>query len=314
MPDLRTGCPAFIAVLSAIAIDVCAQTFPQTWVSGLGNDANPCSFAQPCQSLNAALARTTPKGEITILDPGPYSGGFLINKSVTINAAGAIGTIVSSSGQPGLSINVTSSDAVIFRGLSFDGAGNAQNGVVFFGGGALHLENCTLFGFTGDALLFQPSTAACFYVQNSSFRSNSGGGVYIRPSANGSATASFNRTRFDQNSTRGLRADDGSVVIVRDSAAANNLAQGFVAYSSGFRPTIMTLDNVSSSFNVVNGVGALGSLATVRITNVTLNDNGYYGVSISGGAVVYSYGTNRIAGNGQGSLISGTALTPAALQ
>ena len=44
----------------------------RTWVSGVGDDANPCSRTAPCKTFAGAISKTTPGGEINALDPGGF--------------------------------------------------------------------------------------------------------------------------------------------------------------------------------------------------------------------------------------------------
>ena len=61
----------------------------RTWVSGLGDDANPCSRSAPCKTFAGAIARTAPGGEIDALDAGPY-GLVVINQAITIDGGGGL--------------------------------------------------------------------------------------------------------------------------------------------------------------------------------------------------------------------------------
>src|SRR4029453_9246958 len=60
-----------------------AQAF-RTWVSGVGDDANPCSRTAPCKTFAGAISKTALNGEINCLDPGGF-GAVTITKSITID-------------------------------------------------------------------------------------------------------------------------------------------------------------------------------------------------------------------------------------
>src|SRR5262245_18054817 len=86
-----------ISVFSAIAILIFGAVVAnaqasRTWVSGVGDDANPCSRTAPCKTFAGAISKTAAGGEIDILDPGGY-GTVTITKSITINGAGSYGSI-----------------------------------------------------------------------------------------------------------------------------------------------------------------------------------------------------------------------------
>ena len=53
---------SFVAALPAMA-------GPRTFVSGLGNDANPGTREQPKRTFASALTVTDPAGEVVVLDP-----------------------------------------------------------------------------------------------------------------------------------------------------------------------------------------------------------------------------------------------------
>src|SRR6266516_225370 len=73
------------------AVPVQAQS--QSWVSGLGDDNNPCTRTAPCLTFGSAIVKTAPGGVINCLDPGGF-GEVLISKSITIDCTGTHGGIV----------------------------------------------------------------------------------------------------------------------------------------------------------------------------------------------------------------------------
>src|SRR5262245_14946929 len=63
----------------------------RTWVSGVGDDVNPCSRTAPCKTFAGAISKTAAGGEISCLDPGGY-GAVTITKSMTIDCIGTNGS------------------------------------------------------------------------------------------------------------------------------------------------------------------------------------------------------------------------------
>jgi hypothetical protein len=59
----------------------------RTWVSGVGDDANPCSRTAPCKTFAGAISKTAPGGEIDALDPGGF-GALTITNAITIDGGG----------------------------------------------------------------------------------------------------------------------------------------------------------------------------------------------------------------------------------
>ena len=44
----------------------------RTWVSGVGDDVNPCSRTAPCKTFAGAISKTFINGEIDCLDEGGF--------------------------------------------------------------------------------------------------------------------------------------------------------------------------------------------------------------------------------------------------
>src|SRR6266446_2423800 len=88
----------------------------RTWVSGVGDDVNPCSRTAPCKTWAGAISKTANCGEIDALDPGGF-GAVTITKSITLDGTGTLASILGSSTN-GININVASTDIVTIRGLT----------------------------------------------------------------------------------------------------------------------------------------------------------------------------------------------------
>jgi hypothetical protein len=122
-------------VLGVVLADTTAHAqATRTWVSGVGDDVNPCSRTAPCKTFAGAISKTAAKGEINVLDPGGF-GAVTITKSITIKSEMEAGVLVS--GTNGIVINVLPTDAVLLEGLDIDGVGTGLNGVHITGGGLL---------------------------------------------------------------------------------------------------------------------------------------------------------------------------------
>jgi hypothetical protein len=117
-------------LLGLILADTTAHAQSQSWVSGVGNDANPCTRIAPCMTFAGAISKTTAGGEIDCLDPGGY-GAVTISKAITLDCSGAFG-LIQVSGSNAINVAAGVSDKVIIRGLSFDGvSGGGLNGIYF---------------------------------------------------------------------------------------------------------------------------------------------------------------------------------------
>lgn len=284
----------------------------RTWVSGVGDDVNPCSRTAPCKTFAGAISKTAAGGEIDALDPGGF-GGVTITKSITLDGQGTLASILAS-GATGVIINAGATDVVILRNLSINGAIGGARGINFIAGGALHVENCTIFNFTsstpglGLGIDFEPSGTSQLLVVNTSIRNNISGGVLVKPGALGSAKVSIENSQLDSN-LFGIRAEDRSQVTVHNSSASSNTKNGFlsVANSTG---TEMNLERCVSRNNGTNGVSSVGATSIIRLSYATVTDNPNGLTSQTSGQIISvlqgGSGTNFIAGNGVDGAPTGT--------
>jgi len=190
----------------------------RTWVSGVGDDANPCSRTAPCKTFAGAISKTAANGEINCLDPGGF-GVVTITKSITIDCDGTFGSILAS-GTTGIFVNDSSTGTpntirVVIRGLSINGAGTGVTGINFISGASLVLEEVVIQNFTSGAALginFRPGGSARLAMTHTIVTGNgnagTGGGLLVQPTGSGgSARASVNSSDFSNNAGFGVKAD-----------------------------------------------------------------------------------------------------------
>src|SRR5678816_2142652 len=109
----------FALLFMVVATPVNAQA-TRTWVSGVGDDANPCSRTAPCKTFAGAISKTATNGAINCLDSAGY-GAVTITKSITIDCEDTQGSILASLVN-GVIVN-SSTAHVKLRGISINGAG-----------------------------------------------------------------------------------------------------------------------------------------------------------------------------------------------
>src|SRR5499427_6520406 len=101
----------------------------RTWVSGVGDDANPCSRTAPCKTFPGAISKTAPGGEINVLDPGSF-GPVTITKAISIISEGfTAGVLVS--GTNAIIVSAGPNDAIVLRGLDIEGLGTGIDAIKF---------------------------------------------------------------------------------------------------------------------------------------------------------------------------------------
>jgi hypothetical protein len=271
-----------VAVSSLLASTAAAQA-TRTWVSGVGDDANPCSRTAPCKTFAGAISKTAAGGEIDALDPGGF-GAVTITKSITIEGRGTMASVLASATN-GIVVNAGASDVVVLRGLSINGAGATLGlrGIHFVAGGALHVEDCVVANFgsgANAAIDFAPAAGGRLYLKGTTVRANAAANLLIGTSA----VATIEKSQFLAG-TVGLDATGSARVTVHDSVFAGNT-------TAGIRAAGTAEVNVDHGLVANNGVGVQAD-ALIRLSEVMVSDN------VTGVAgVVASFGNNRIsAGN-----------------
>jgi hypothetical protein len=264
----------------------------RTWVSGVGDDANPCSRTAPCKTFAGAISKTAASGEINVLDPGGF-GGVTITKSITISSEGfEAGVLVS--GTNAIIINAATTDAVVLRGLDVEGLGTGLVGIKVLGGlNSLHVEKCTINNFrgtNGSGIEIATTVAGTtqVFLKDTIVRRNgqgTGGGIFIHPTGSAIVKASLDNIRMENN-IFGLRLQGAATTSVTNSVAAGNAGGGFVAATS---PSVL---NIEDSVAANNGTGIICLAGTtVRIGNTSISGNG---TAITTGGTCSSYLNNNI--------------------
>jgi len=221
----------------------------RTWVSGVGDDANPCSRTAPCKTFAGAISKTAAGGEIDALDPGGF-GALTITKAITIDGGGGQVASVLVSGTNGIVVQAGANDVVILRNLRINGIGSGLNGVQFNSGKDLNVENCYIFGFTqnGINITLNQGTAGSAHILNSVLKNNTGVGIRATNAAGSPVVqVGIDHTAIILDAT-GVEAGDHARVTVRDSFIEHASTTG-VLVDSASGDANMTIDNSELSFN-----------------------------------------------------------------
>jgi len=305
-----------ICVASLLLAVVARAQVPRTFVASTGSDGNPCSRTSPCRTFQAAINAVSAGGEVVALDSAGYGlvgGPITIGKSVTVTAPDGVfaGVSISSDGNNGMVIAALPTDTVVLRGLTFDMMAAHDAAIAFFGGAALHVENCVVKGpGSGDiGLLFFPATTASLYVTESTF-TNNGAGIFAGinlPAGSPTAFATIDHVSFNRNGA-GLIVSDLSKVTLRDSVISNRSSLAILLGSSSATGLAVELNiencQLTSSFIGVSAAVVNGDTGIVRISNSTVTDNSVVGLVQGQNVTLLSRGNNTIQGNGMD--VSGT--------
>ena len=258
----------------------------RTWVSGVGDDVNPCSRTAPCKTFAGAISKTAAKGEINALDPGGF-GAVTITKSITIDGGPFTAGVLTNAANA-INVNVTANDNVILRNLDIDGLGTAATGINFINGGTLHVSKVTIQGFATVGINAANTVAGRAIISDVEIRNNPGGGITVGGS--GGSSAMITDSTIEHNSF-GVRATSNGVVTVSNTSALTNINNGFEAVG-GPGNAFMNVNNSVSAHNG-GGILATGGGVTVRIRGNAVFNNG---AGLAGSSIV-SFGGNVVAGN-----------------
>ena len=207
---------AFLFTLVVVAIAASSFVTPafaqatRTWVSGVGDDANPCSRTAPCKTFAGAISKTAASGEINVLDPGGF-GAVTITKSITIRSDHfEAGVLVS--GTNGIIVNAGATDQVTLEGLDIEGLGTGVNGVQILSAGAVYVIRCTIHHFAGNGVNMASSVAGSrVFVKDSIITQNAGG---VNVQGNGVANiGSVANTLVDGNTSFAVQASGAGNII-----------------------------------------------------------------------------------------------------
>jgi hypothetical protein len=263
----------------------------RTWVSGVGDDFNPCSRTAPCKTFAGAISKTATDGEISVLDPGGF-GAVTITKSITINGDGTLAGILASLTN-GIVVNASSTSKVVIRNVSINGAGNGLDAIRFLAGKQLVVDHVNIEGFTGDGIdVALPSSGGTLFVQDSNIiECNTG--IRVSVVAPGFATAVLDNVRLEGMVT-GMTVGTNAFGHISRSQIVSNTSDGLLASATN---ATINVENSQIAFNA-NGVRAGASGATIRIASNGIYNNTNGVAVIPAGGTVASDANNRVSGNG----------------
>jgi hypothetical protein len=311
--SLSTVAAISVAIgLGAVAAPASAQA-TRTWVSGVGDDVNPCSRTAPCKTFAGAISKTAAGGEINCLDPGGF-GAVSIIKSMTISCPYTEGGALA--GGNGITVNLpAATDVVYIRGLDIFGVNPPTHGIRFINQGTLIVEDTTIRRFNAAnsfGISFQPTGAARLFVNNVTIANNgsgnTGGGINVQPTGAGTAQVTVHDARLVDNANIGVRlvtaVGNGAagvtgllegVSVMRTSGGITSV--GIQALTvAGAPPATLMVANSDVSHNTGKGINSSGSAATIRVANTNITGNST-GVEANAASTLKSYGNNRNDGN-----------------
>jgi hypothetical protein len=295
----------FVPVIAVLALAVPSAAFGQatrTWVSGVGDDANPCSRTAPCKTFAGAISKTANGGEINCIDPGGF-GALTITKSIAIKCQNTeAGVLVS--GTNGIVVNAANTDKVTLRGLDFNGlrlasGGTSLSGVRVFNAAQVTVIDSEIYGFQ-DGVTVAPtptSSNATRVVLKGNHIHDNGVGVFNGPGNNNVTGVSVTLRHNDiQDNTCGVTTSSFGPNASTPNA---NTDCGSAGSGSGISRTAVT----AAYWNGINqnstGMLSRGSLGTAEIAYNDITGNSSFGLNRldSGHFRTFAPATNVISDN-----------------
>lgn len=293
-----------LSILTSIIFIFALATMTQaqatrTWVSGVGDDVNPCSRTAPCKTYAGAISKTAKDGEISTLDPGGF-GTLTITKSITVNGGGAgqgYGSVLSALAPQGFLVNITDVNdirkTVRLNWLDINGASTGTDGVRMIAGLLLFIENTNIDGLVGDGvdINIAGATVAEVYMRNVSIRNCVGNGMITQATNASGAVAAVLENVSINTSGDGFEAGARSTATLRNCVINSSDGAGGAGVKVNGTNATVNVDMCSLSFNTTG----------VEVNNGTARVSGsvFTGTSTplrQTGGTLKSYGTNRMDG------------------
>lgn len=312
----KTGFLFVLLVLALLPAVGFAQA-TRTWVSGVGDDANPCSRTAPCKTLAGAISKTAANGIINLLDPAAV-GALTITKAITVQMDEEFAGVLAS-GTNGIIINAGVGDTVVLRGLSINGSGGGSvtglNGVRILQAGAVRIENCDIRNFLESGIEVANTSALKLSVIDSTIQNilatgasanANDAGIAIVPTGAGTVRAVFDRVRILGTNQFGINSTGNTRLILRDSVISAVVGSAVrVDGTAGANQTL--IDKSALVDNTVNGILSNGSAAVARLSSSIITGHTTAMLATNSGQII-SFGNNSISGNGNNG--TSTSTTP----
>ena len=276
----------------------------RTWVSGVGDDANPCSRTAPCKTWAGAVSKTADCGEMDALDPGGF-GAVTLTKGVKLDGGGGEAGQVASilvSGTNGVVISNSSVNCNfnVLRNLDINGIKLGLTGVQINSGGRVSIENVDIENFTNFCIDFEPSVAMSLVIYNSNLEQCTNGGLKAGSASGVRANiekSTIHRMGFAGNGAGvglGIEVVATAFVNVHNTMVTNNLGGGVEANGPAAK---LMVDLSTIANNQGNGVHSANT-ATVGVSNTSVAFNGGFGFAADPGSFILTGNNNWLTGNG----------------
>lgn len=277
----------------------------RTWVSGVGDDVNPCSRTAPCKTFAGAISKTARNGYIHVLDPGGF-GTVTITKSITIDGTPFLAGVLAA-GTTGINVNITDFVAdplatVTLRNLDIEGAATGLRGVNISSAKKVVIDGCRILGFRGNPGRGIDSTTTVanmsILVRNTVITHSLAQGIRLSGPAAGAISLDVQDSTINQNDNTAIDLIANARAVVGSSDLSQNGSAGVFAEAG---TTLADVAFTRMSQNIIAASALNGGV--IRLYNSQLVENS---TSINGNVI--SHGNNAVIGNTTNTL---PALIPA---
>jgi len=298
---------ALLITLAALAVPTAASAqATRTWVSGVGDDANPCSRTAPCKTLAGAQSKTAAGGQISGLDGGGF-GAITINKSLTIDLRrlweGGVLTNVSN----GITVNAGVNDKIVLRGLNINGLNSNFHGIRILQARSVKITDTNIWNFNRNGISVENANATIrVSVRRSQIEDNGGNGILVAPQGANVARVTVVNNEIDDNAcgiTTSRFGPDPAFNFAANCGTNGSNVSGPSSSVNAFRNSI--------NHNERAGVFSNGTNAQIRIgqNDITGTVSGAALQTVNTGSIL-SYGDNNIVGNPGGNGAPSGSVTP----
>jgi hypothetical protein len=294
MKIIRAG--LFAILMTAGASPAWSQA-TRTWISGVGDDVNPCSRTAPCKTFAGAISKTAAGGEINAIDPGGF-GTITITKSITLDGYGPMTSILAAGATNGVVVN-GAGIVVNLRNLTINCAGSTTpSGIRIVNAATVNIENvvienCNGINAAGRGIAIETAADVRVNVRNVTFANLTNFGIHSNPSA-GTVFLSVDDSVFMRGSTTAIQLRQNTSALINETTVSGHNPGAAVAAELG--TVTAMISNSAFHGNAFGIFSGNGGAPVIRIRNTTITGSTTAGIQISSGQVLSS-GNNTVRGN-----------------
>ncbi len=256
-----------LTLLALGAAGLASAQATRTWVSGVGDDVNPCSRTAPCKTFAGAISKTADGGTINCLDSGGF-GAVTITKSINIDCTGVVGSILAA-GVNGITINASATNGqVILRNIQINGvlptnagaAANGLSGIRYLAAKSVHVEGVHIAGFANNCVDVAATAAGQLTVVDSILEHCGTNGLNVSTTV-GQVNAQVRDTKILGSTTSGVTSTGTAVNagagsrIVLDRVMIADVVTGVSQGASGANVFVVgsSIHNAATALRSVAG-------------------------------------------------------------